>query len=255
MFTLKKFEELVVDPYPVGIINPIFDEDIYREMVDKFPHVDLFSFRSELGGKSSFSSRFDSKYYQFIQENKIWKNFNDFINSDECFFKILQFLKQNKINLFNSGHKFINTNNSLNKNIEKFFKLISLNKLKLTSSPFYSKFEFSIMKGSGGHILPHTDSPKKIITIVINILDPNEWEDNWGGGTSIVKPKDKNENYNYLNKQFEFNQIENIKTFKYTPNQAVLFVKTFNSFHCVYPIKSTNPNSLRRTLTINFFVD
>ena len=57
--------------------------------------------------------------------------------------------------------KFINTNKSVNNGLYKFIKNISFNKLKLSSSPFYSKFEFSVMKGSGGHILPHTDSPRK----------------------------------------------------------------------------------------------
>ena len=210
MLKLNNFKELIVDPYPVGIINPIFDKNMYDEMVSSFPSVDLFTFRSELGGKSSLSSRFDKRYNKFIKENSIWSDFYQYINSDECFFKILKLLKNNHIDLYNSGHKFINTNISFNNRIYKFIKKISLNKLKLSSSPFYSKFEFSVMKGSGGHILPHTDSPRKIITIVINIVNENEWTEDWGGGTSIVRTKDKQKNYNYLNKQFEFNEVENI---------------------------------------------
>lgn len=42
-----------------------------------------------------------------------------------------------------------------------------------------------------------------------------------------------------------------IDTFEFTPNQAVMFVKTFNSWHSVRPMTGTDPSVLRKTLTIN----
>ena len=35
------------------------------------------------------------------------------------------------------------------------------------------------------------------------------------------------------------------------PNQCVIFVKTFNSWHAVYPMTGHGSQALRKTLTIN----
>ena len=37
-----------------------------------------------------------------------------------------------------------------------------------------------MMSADEGHILPHTDSAHKLVTIVIPILKEDEWNKNWG---------------------------------------------------------------------------
>jgi hypothetical protein len=45
--------------------------------------------------------------------------------------------------------------------------------------------------------------------------------------------------------------MEVIDTYEFTPNQAVIFIKTFNSWHSVRPMTGVDSDALRRTLTIN----
>ena len=42
-----------------------------------------------------------------------------------------------------------------------------------------------------------------------------------------------------------------IDTFEFTPNQGVIFVKTFNSWHSVRPMTGKGSKLMRKTLTIN----
>jgi hypothetical protein len=42
-----------------------------------------------------------------------------------------------------------------------------------------------------------------------------------------------------------------LDTFEFTPNQVVLFVKTFNSWHSVRPMTANGSSLMRKTLTSN----
>ena len=90
-----------------------------------------------------------------------------------------------------------------------------------------------------------------MITLVAAIVEDGEWDPAHGGGTEVMKPKDPAKTYNFLNKQLEFDEVETLKTFDFNPNQVVLFVKTFNSLHCVRPMTGNGSQAMRRTLTIN----
>jgi hypothetical protein len=45
--------------------------------------------------------------------------------------------------------------------------------------------------------------------------------------------------------------MEVVETYPFVPNQAIIFVKTHNSWHSVEPIRAGNAQLLRRSLTIN----
>jgi hypothetical protein len=45
--------------------------------------------------------------------------------------------------------------------------------------------------------------------------------------------------------------MEVLDTFEFTPNQVVVFVKTFNSWHSVRPMTGAGSPLMRKTLTIN----
>jgi hypothetical protein len=79
---------------------------------------------------------------------------------------------------------------------------------------------------------------------------PGEWNPAWGGGTDILKPKDPSESYNYFNRDLPYEACETLRTVEFLPNQAMLFLKTFNSLHGVKQMNGPE-GSLRRTLTIN----
>jgi hypothetical protein len=54
-----------------------------------------------------------------------------------------------------------------------------------------------------------------------------------------------------MNRQAGFDEMEVLDTFPFTPNQAVVFIKTFNSWHSVRPMLGNGSNAMRKTLTIN----
>jgi len=45
--------------------------------------------------------------------------------------------------------------------------------------------------------------------------------------------------------------MEVLDTFEFLPNSGVIFIKTFNSWHSVRPMQSTDPELMRRNLIIN----
>ena len=92
------------------------------------------------------------------------------------------------------------------------------------------------MPVTGGSIRPHTDAVSKVVTMVIPMLHEGEWKEEYGGGTSVVWPKDRTRS---------FNQVP------FEPNQCLVFVKTYDSWHAVWPMTGNDPTILRRTLTIN----
>ena len=108
-----------------------------------------------------------------------------------------------------------------------------------------------MLPAAGGYVIPHTDERSKIVTIVVSMMQDGEWDPTFGGGTDVNRPKDITRNFNWMNAKAEFDEMEVIDTFDFTPNQAVIFVKTFNSWHSVRPMQGNGSGAMRKTLTIN----
>jgi hypothetical protein len=117
--------------------------------------------------------------------------------------------------------------------------------------PLSARFEFSVLPADGGQLHPHTDSPSKIITWVISMIQPGEWNPAFGGGTDMMRPKKTELNFNWVNRYLEFEDVDILRTFDFLPNQGLVFVKTFNSWHGVRTMTGAGNPMLRRTLTIN----
>jgi hypothetical protein len=73
----------------------------------------------------------------------------------------------------------------------------------------------------------------------------------YGGGTEVDRAKDHRYAYNWLNNQLPFEEVETLDTFEFGPNQCAIFVRTFNSLHCVRPLQGKGNKALRRSVTIN----
>ena len=99
--------------------------------------------------------------------------------------------------------------------------------------------------------MPHTDARRKLITFVISMVRDGEWDTRNGGGLDINRPRDPRLNYNQINRHAGFEDMEVIDTYEFMPNQCVVFIKTFNSWHSVRPMTGVDSTALRKTLTIN----
>jgi hypothetical protein len=114
---------------------------------------------------------------------------------------------------------------------------------------FTARFEFSAMPMDGGHLAPHTDLASKVVTIVVSMCAAQpDAETAVGAGTAVLRPRDP---YRHLEDyKAPLDAFDRLDLLPYLANQAVVFVKTFNSWHSVGPMTGSN-GDLRRSLTIN----
>lgn len=209
------------EPFPIGFCEDFLDADFYGKLLSTWPAHELFQYKPTLGNKYSLSEVNHPRQYQdFIAASPNWKMFHRLIKAPAFIEYVLDTLCDHNIDL---GYP---------------------------AEMLSARFEFSMLAGNGGHIRPHTDAPNKLVTLVLCMVGEGEWSPAYGGGTAVLKPKDPARTYNHLNIQMGFEEMNCLEAFPFVPNACVVFVKTFNSYHAVYPIQGVE-RIPRRSLTIN----
>jgi hypothetical protein len=242
-----KNTDFIYEPYPIGAARNIIEDSFYDELVRSFPPQDLFSFMAYHGNKYSLSEvNNPDAYHEYVRRNPPWRDFHRWIKREEFPAEILAMLCQHNIDL-----DVPELNEDGAPSGSSILQKLRSRRMSQPKSGLSARFEFSMLPAEGGFILPHTDSPQKIITLVITILPPGEWNPSFGGATEVLRPKDIKNNYNYKNKYLGFDDVQTVATFEYVPNNCVIFIKTFNSLHAVRPMKASDPRLMRKTLTIN----
>ena len=239
------FSDAQVDyqPYPIVYLPNFLDRQTYLAMAESYPDLDTFKFTKNIGNKYSLSEVNNAPaYYDFLKKNPEWMEFYTFVKSPAFIRQTAEFLEQSHIDLRLGKFHYVKS--------VGYRRRDPLRRI-LNTKVLRSRFEFSAMPADGGSIIPHTDAPAKLVTLVLSFVKDGEWNaGDWGGWTSVVTPKDPTRVYNWHNKYMPFDEIDVLKTFPFVPNQCILFVKTYNSWHSVQPM--TGPaGRLRKTLTIN----
>ncbi len=241
--------EFDYDPFPIGIARNVIDPDVYEEMIATFPDVSLFHSMDFNGVKHSLSKVNNKRqYYQHLSQNPTWQRFYDYIDSEDYIRQTMAMLKSHKLDLGLS-------NKPLGERLIKRWKALKKGSPQPHIPRLRSRFEFSSMPVTGGSIRPHTDLHSKVVTMVVPILAKDEWKVEYGGGTSVVWPKDRTRSFNPTNAYLDFDEVDCLKTFDFEPNQCLIFVRAPNSWHAVLPMTGNDPKVLRKTLTINIEVD
>ncbi len=239
--------DFLYEPYPIGLIKPIMDQDLYDALVDTFPPVELFEYKPELGSKYVLSEKYNSrKYHDFVAKTPAWRDFRHWIKSRSFVESVDAMLRENDIDVgmkrrWPRGYR----------KLRQVAHDIGHGQTPRFGHELRTRFEFSALPVDGGCILPHTDNPSKIIIMVLAMVKDGEWDPGLGGGTEVDRAKDHRYAYNWLNNQLPFEEVETLNTFEFGPNQCVIFVRTFNSLHCVRPLRGKGSKALRRSLTIN----
>lgn len=236
------------EPFPIGIAAPVMADSQYAEFLKNFPPVELFAdydYLGKPGVKLTLSENEDRKTYRdFVLSTPPWREFYTWVKSDAFVYGIMDTLRAHDLDL---GYTYAPTWKRLAKAIRRG----SCSDYEVRNPRLSVRFEFSILKGNGGSLPPHTDAPSKVSTIIISMATPDEWNAAWGGGTDVNAPKQTRWSYNHMNRTATFEDMEILHTYPFEPNQAIIFVKTHNSWHSVRPITANDPNVLRRTLTLN----
>lgn len=255
LFQFNKIE-MDYDPYPIGYVPQIFRPEVYAELAQTYPALDLFAFMPKLGLKYSLSQLNNpDRYHQFIESTPAWKRVYEEVKSPQFVANVIESLDGCKVDLGLRGrYEVINAEkDGFSRRLQK--AVSCLKKGHPGRLGIKTRFEFSVLPADGGHIRPHTDAANKLITLVVSCISDGEWNSAHGGGTAVLRPKDVTENYNHNNRYLEFDATETIKTFPFVPNQCVVFVKTFNSLHAVSPMSGAGSTAMRKTLTINLELD
>jgi hypothetical protein len=233
------------EPFPIGIAKPALAEDLYRELVDSYPPRELFAYLPKVGHKYSLSEKYNGEAYnRFISSSAPWRELHAWIKSDDFIPAVMAALKAHHIDL---GQKHL----SGAKRALKAVRNLARGRSRPLPPRLSTRFEFSMLPADGGYIMPHTDSPSKIVTLIVSMARDGEWSPAFGGGTDVNRPRDVRLAFNRMNAQADFDAMEVLDTFEFTPNQVVVFVKTFNSWHSVRPMTGTGSPLMRKTLTIN----
>jgi hypothetical protein len=232
------------EPFPIGLMRPVLEQSFYDRLCETYPDRSLFEFKPELGNKYSASEvNNPENYKRFIRSTPEWSRLHAYVKGDQFIPSVLALLESHHIDLGLGRYSVVSS-----KPIKSRASALSR---VLRRTELSARFEFSMMGADGGHILPHTDSQNKLITLVLSMMKPGDWNPAWGGGTNIVMPRDRSLVYNQVNRSLPFSEVEVVKTFPFDPNQCVIFVKTFNSWHAVSPMTGKATDPLRKTLTVN----
>jgi hypothetical protein len=180
-------------------------------------------------------------YYQFIRSNAYWREFHQWVTRGDFVNETLTALRDSDVDL---GY-------DLKGMRRRRLKDVLHGRVCPRQPKLEARFEFSALPAAGGMVVPHTDARRKLVTIVVYMLRNGEWNPEHGGGLDINKPKSNSLSFNQINRHADFSDMEVLDTYEYLPNRAVVFIKTFNSWHSVRPMRGEDLNVFRKSLTIN----
>ncbi len=206
------------EPYAIGVARPVIEPGLYCRLVDAFPPLGEFKRVEQRASKYSLSEvNHKPQYKAFVASSPLWSAFHAYIKSPKFIQYTIDVLAEHRV-----GEPLVGN--------------------------FYPRWEFAAMPADGGFLLPHTDIARKVVTLVIPMLKPGEWDAAWGGGTDVLWPKPGTappQDY-----AADLDAFDKVGTFAFQENQAVIFRKTADSWHSVGPI--TGPAGvMRKTITVN----
>ena len=239
------------EPYPIGRATPVFEEGLYNRLVDAFPPKEMFNFYNRKGQRSYYMNEFKTpdRYEAFVKSSPVWRELHEWVKSPEFMDRVFSMLAANQINL-----NHLRSKPSPMIQARKVLSAIKRGRIPTIQGTLYTRFEFAMLGADGGSTAPHTDAPEKAVTIVVSMVKPGEWDTKMGGGLEVSKPKDITKNFGQVNPKMGFDEFDPVTTYEFLPNQAVIFVKTFNSWHTVRPLVGP-ADKFRRTICINILTE
>lgn len=233
------------EPFPIGVATEVFAPDTYAAMVRCFPTAEDFVAKNSIGVKYSLSQVNNrAAYRRVIERHPIWQRFHAAVKHPAFIRNVLAALGRHGIDLGLYAQPW-------RERLRQRLRALKRGRPQPHMPRLSARFEFSAMPVTGGGIRPHTDDPAKLVTLVVSMVAPGEWDPAWGGGTSVVWPLDPARSFNPGNRYLDFSDVRTLQTFPFRPNQCIVFVKTPSSWHMVSPMTGNDPARLRRTLTIN----
>lgn len=238
--------EMQYEPFPLAVLRPALNEDFYNELTQAYPSISLFAKMPKYDYKLTLSEKFNPEnYHRFISETPAWKKFHAWVKSEAFIRQTVEFLAQNNVDL-GLDRPFEPSSTR----VGRVLHALARGRLPNDLLSLRTRFEFSVLKADGGEVAPHTDTPKKVITLVMSMIEDGEWKQEYGGGLDVNRTTDPAYAFNWKNQIVPWDKIEVLNTVPFVPNQCTIFVKTFNSLHSVRKMTQKGSDALRKTITI-----
>jgi hypothetical protein len=233
------------EPYPLVVLRPALQPAVYNGLCDSYPDLSLFEVHPKYDYKLVLSEKFQRRAYKkFIRETRPWRDFYAWLKSDVFIRGTVGFLKANGIDL-GVERSF----ESVSRRVGRALGAVKDGRLPSLAPRLRTRFEFSVLKADGGEVAPHTDTPKKIITLVLSMIKDGEWNPAIGG-LDVNRAIDSRYSFNWRNQSVPWESVEVLETVSFVPNQCIVFVKTFNSLHSVRRMSESGSPALRKSVTI-----
>jgi FkbM family methyltransferase len=227
---LKRIKETEIDKeiFPIAVVDNVFPEEYYRQILEYFPADDLLTPLSETGrvGTNAYRERlvalFNEDHFNKLQagQRDFWTAFGSWLYSDRFIQEIVEYFKDDVM----SRLEQMQQKTGMPARLQSDALLVS------------DHTQYSIG--------PHTDAPHRLISFLF-YLPANESKKHLG--TSLYVPL--KEGFKCIGGPHHRHEDFRVAcTIEYLPNRLVIFPKTNISFHGVQPIKDPDP---RRHLLIN----
>ena len=203
---IKKFQtmEIGLDPYPHFYVQDLFPDDYYAQMLANKPGRDEVVCINDTGRTTGFDTRFvlhlDDGLMQIQSDDKqrFWAQHRSWFYGEDL---MVELIKRFRNELARRGVTQLNV-----------------------------KPEAMFMRDTSGYeIGPHTDSPRRLLSMMVYLPDDSEHAHL---GTSIYVPEDGRFTCRGTH-HYKGDGFRKVYTAPYLPNSGFGFFKTENSFHGV----------------------
>jgi hypothetical protein len=189
------------EPFPRIVMDNFVPADQYAELHATFP--DASEFMHHKNGKYILTDEYElsePKFTAFLERTPPWRMFIDSLRN----------------------RKFV-------ERIGKLFPVFD------PSGVGAVRFHFSRLRYNGGQVLPHIDTPKKIVPIVLYMPD-DDWRAQTGGELEFMEFKECQAIPMTGYEAVQWGRVNTLVAPPFVANRAVLMRKGTNSIHGVRPI-------------------
>jgi len=238
---LGKPEDLRIHPCCFFQVDDYLPNDFYESLRETFP--DESTYESDGSGKKGFRSSVEADPFDsFCDANPAWRQLIDFFGSAEFSADARKALAP----ALHDARGMLEYRPWL----DCTKRAIPNNPLRyIFQEPTRTTFQISLLP-RGGVVVPHTDAPRKLISLLLYFRDP-DWKDEYGGATEFYEPLDPQLARSWApTDRIPFEHFKLIGAAGFERNRLSGFVRSNASFHGVPPI-SCPPGMSRRVLLIN----
>jgi hypothetical protein len=245
----RRATQLQREPFFHFWIDDFLPEALYRRLYQTFPSPDELLLKTEYGNKSIMSSwRERERFEAFCRERSAWRQVVQLFEHPRFVQDAQDFLRAPIVEARGlRGHR------------RWSFRTGGLR--MPWEVPVRTDFEFSLLR-TGTLITPHSDSRKKLVSMLLYLPDPR-WQDVYGGSTRLFRPIDEKArsrwcrwNMNHVpdkDRDAFYREMEPGSECEFRPNRLLLFIKSECSFHDMKMIQCPE-DILRTSFNVNFNV-